>query len=396
MLACPYCSDEVRPDPKNPGKYLCYNCKKRFQADQLVDVPDNDGGYPYDEEDDMGYQGMPAQAPYSPYPQGPADQGMPAYPQGDIQQPQKLPKGKAIASIIFGILSMLTCVIMPISVIFGVFALVLGIISVRKVKKGLGSGKGLGIGGIITGILGIILGAVIGGLMLITVLYVGQEAANGNIVVNENTNTIEFKGDAANMVNESNMNLNDGNYNVIVNGNSANTSNGANANAAQGGNANAGNANAGNANSTNQQPPASAPAQTASVDRGAIAGSLYDNGAFAVSFDGRDRYLVEPDPRGYHVMTARDPNGPSQLYIDVDGVAAASEEAYAQTRQSLGNGSIQSVQLGGRDVPAALYQDQDGFHLAFCKILNGNQLSVDIVAPNEADARAMLAFFTRF
>ena len=389
MLTCPYCSDEVRPDPKNPGKYLCYNCKKRFQADQVVNVPDGND-YLYDEEDDMGYQGMAAQAPYSSYPSG---QGMPAYPQGGPQQPQKLPKGKAIASIIFGILSMLTCVILPVAVVFGLIALILGIIAVRKAKKGLGGGKGLGIGGIITGILGIILGALVGGLMLMTVLYMAGEVENGNIVINENNNTVEFHGDAANLANEANLNSNE---NIIIEGQNQNDN--ANDNA----NANAANANSAGSNAAQQSGNSNANASSSgssaapALDKGAIAGSLYDNGGFAVTFDGKDKYVVEPDPKGYNVMIARDAGSPTALYLSVDSIAAASEDAYLQSRQGLNGGTIQTINIAGRDVPTVGYQDQNGYNLAFCKIVDGNQLSVDITAPSEADAKAIASFFTRF
>lgn len=39
MPKCPYCSSQVKPDPKNPGKYLCYTCRKRFP--ESVVVPDD-------------------------------------------------------------------------------------------------------------------------------------------------------------------------------------------------------------------------------------------------------------------------------------------------------------------------------------------------------------------
>lgn len=42
MPRCPYCNSELKPDERNPGKYLCYTCRKRFPAS--VVVPDDDQG----------------------------------------------------------------------------------------------------------------------------------------------------------------------------------------------------------------------------------------------------------------------------------------------------------------------------------------------------------------
>ena len=39
MPKCPYCSSQVKPDPKNQGKYLCYTCRKRFP--ESVVIPDD-------------------------------------------------------------------------------------------------------------------------------------------------------------------------------------------------------------------------------------------------------------------------------------------------------------------------------------------------------------------
>ena len=73
-------------------------------------------------------------------------QGMPMYPNGYMQQPQG-GKGMAIASMIFGILAMITCCFPIAPLLFSVLALILGIVSIVK-KKG---GKGMAIAGIVCG-----------------------------------------------------------------------------------------------------------------------------------------------------------------------------------------------------------------------------------------------------
>lgn len=73
-------------------------------------------------------------------------------------------KGQSIASLIFGILSLLSVLIAPIAIIEGIIAIILGILGRKK------GGKGLAIGGIVTGVLGLIGGIIWGALMLIGVM----------------------------------------------------------------------------------------------------------------------------------------------------------------------------------------------------------------------------------
>ena len=73
MPKCPNCgSTNLRPDPKNPGKVLCYGCRKRIPETALV--PDDE----------------PVQAP-TPTP-APAQQPQPRPQEPQFQQPQPQPQ----------------------------------------------------------------------------------------------------------------------------------------------------------------------------------------------------------------------------------------------------------------------------------------------------------------
>ena len=62
--------------------------------------------------------------------------------------PTKLPAGMAIASLVMGIVSILGALPLSfITIVVALVGLILGIIALRKVRKGTGGGKGMAIGG---------------------------------------------------------------------------------------------------------------------------------------------------------------------------------------------------------------------------------------------------------
>ena len=100
----------------------------------------------------MPGQGMPMNGGPMPGPGMPMNgggmsgPGMPMYQNGYVQQPQGGP-GMAIASMIFGILGMITCCFPIVPLVCSVLALILGIVSLVKKR----AGKGMAIAGIVCG-----------------------------------------------------------------------------------------------------------------------------------------------------------------------------------------------------------------------------------------------------
>ena len=93
----------------------------------------------------------------------PAPQQAPAYNmQGGYPGYQpKLSSGLAIASLVCGILGVLTGIFIFRGLSLGLAGIVLGIVALVKVKNGTASGKGMAIGGIVTGALGMIVAVVV-------------------------------------------------------------------------------------------------------------------------------------------------------------------------------------------------------------------------------------------
>lgn len=170
-MNCPNCNQPLQDDPNNPGKVLCYSCRKRFDKSKVEAY--------WSAQQPM--QAAPAPAMQQPAPQAPTQPQTPTYgaaptpaynpnaPMYGAAPVQKLPKGMAIAALVLGILAVLNCwipMVNVIAIIFGIVALILGIIGMGKAKKGLAGGKGLALGGVITGALGIVFS------IAITVLFV--------------------------------------------------------------------------------------------------------------------------------------------------------------------------------------------------------------------------------
>jgi hypothetical protein len=104
---------------------------------------------------------------YPPQPGYGAPGGYP--PPGGYAPPvAKQSNGMAIAALVCGILTIVTC-LFPL----GLVAAILGFIGLSKAKNLNGSGRGLAIGGIITGIIGLISGAV-----LVFAVFLAADAVN--------------------------------------------------------------------------------------------------------------------------------------------------------------------------------------------------------------------------
>ena len=120
----------------------------------------------------------------------PSPQQAPAYNmQGGYPGYQPKPgSGLAIASLVCGILGVLTGIFIFSGLSLGLAGIVLGIVALVKVKNGTASGKGMAIGGIVTGALGMIVAVVVLVLGMIGLSMLGDCAeqavqdSNGNYV----------------------------------------------------------------------------------------------------------------------------------------------------------------------------------------------------------------------
>lgn len=94
-----------------------------------------------------GYGQQPGQYP-------PPGYGQPYGQQGGPQGPQK--NGLGIAALVLGILSLFSWFFL-IGGLFGLIAIILGIIALGRVKRGEANNKGMSLAGIVTGALGLLL-----------------------------------------------------------------------------------------------------------------------------------------------------------------------------------------------------------------------------------------------
>jgi uncharacterized membrane protein HdeD (DUF308 family) len=91
-------------------------------------------------------------------------------------RPQPLPAGLAIASLILGILSILSFCVSPLAVALGIIAVILGVIALSQVKSGRAGGSGMAKGGLICGSLGIAIGIIVTSLLYFGGSYVNKHA----------------------------------------------------------------------------------------------------------------------------------------------------------------------------------------------------------------------------
>ena len=84
---------------------------------------------------------------------------MSAAPYGTNVPGRSLPKGLAVASLVLGILGLLTAFFG--GGLLGLVAVILGVLALGKIKRGEADGRGLALGGIITGALAILITIVV-------------------------------------------------------------------------------------------------------------------------------------------------------------------------------------------------------------------------------------------
>lgn len=207
-LRCPSCNGELVSDEKNPGKVLCYECKKRFDEEQVRDHWESEGkgGSPEDEgtsyresvtevisdapEADAASaaeESAPASVSAATSKPAPAPTPAPASkPRKPASKPRasktqadpSLPKGLAITSLVLGIVALLGSFVAffnVITAILGAVGIVVGVISLGRIKAQQATGRGLTLAGIVTAAIGIILSIAITVFSTLIVADVIQE-----------------------------------------------------------------------------------------------------------------------------------------------------------------------------------------------------------------------------
>ena len=80
-----------------------------------------------------------------------------SYPSYDAPaQTRPLGSGMAIAALVLGILALLTFWTVVGGILLGLIAIVLGVIALRRVRRGIAAGRGMAIAGVILGTLGLL------------------------------------------------------------------------------------------------------------------------------------------------------------------------------------------------------------------------------------------------
>jgi hypothetical protein len=83
------------------------------------------------------------------------------------------PAGMAIAALVLGIAALVLCWTAIGGLLLGLLAVVLGIVALRRARRGVAGGQGRAIAGLVTGALGLVLGA------LFLVVYIGLFTSSG-------------------------------------------------------------------------------------------------------------------------------------------------------------------------------------------------------------------------
>ncbi|UQZ37025.1 hypothetical protein C2I18_27915 [Paenibacillus sp. PK3_47] len=85
--------------------------------------------------------------------------------------------GKSVASLVLGILSIVTPYI---GLLFGIIAIILSAFSLREIRNRYEQGKGLAIAGLVCGIIGTVIYAVILLLLMLTIVFFNNIDTNFN------------------------------------------------------------------------------------------------------------------------------------------------------------------------------------------------------------------------
>ncbi|WP_227979027.1 DUF4190 domain-containing protein [Nocardia spumae] len=145
-------------NPQQPGEY----------PQQPGEYPGRSGEYPQQPAYPQQPEPYPRQQePYprqqEPYPGGyppPPPSGYPGPPgQGAWEEPKS--KGLAITALVLGIIALLSCWTVLGGILFGLLALIFGIIATVKSRRGTAGGGGMAIAGLVLGLLGLIAAIVI-------------------------------------------------------------------------------------------------------------------------------------------------------------------------------------------------------------------------------------------
>ncbi|MCY0930569.1 DUF4190 domain-containing protein [Streptomyces sp. H27-H1] len=125
-------------------------------------------GYPA-QPDPAGY-GYPAPpaAPQAPYGGYPAYQGYPGYP-GNGGYPPHAPKsnGFGVTALVLGIIAVVSCYL---GLLFGVPAVIFGVLARGKAKRGEADNEGMALAGIITGAVGIVISCLFIAIAIVAVM----------------------------------------------------------------------------------------------------------------------------------------------------------------------------------------------------------------------------------
>ncbi|MFF4212636.1 DUF4190 domain-containing protein [Streptomyces sp. NPDC001796] len=125
--------------------------------------PEGPGQVPYGYPPYSGYSGYGA--PYGSRGAGYGWPGMPLPPSN----------GMGIASLVLGVISLVLFCLWPVAMIVGVLAVVFGIITRRKVRRGEATNGGMALAGVICGAIGLVLSAV----LLIVLLAIPDDSSDG-------------------------------------------------------------------------------------------------------------------------------------------------------------------------------------------------------------------------
>ena len=126
---CPHCNNRLVPDPSNENKLLCYECKKRYDFEQIKHLSSPNINHTQHSED-----------------------------------PRQLPIGFSIISFIIGIVGLIGMLVPFINIAFiiiSIIGIILGIVNVKRTKRKAARGKGLSIAGIVMNSIVIIVSLVI-------------------------------------------------------------------------------------------------------------------------------------------------------------------------------------------------------------------------------------------
>ncbi|MEV0294246.1 DUF4190 domain-containing protein [Nocardia sp. NPDC050710] len=95
------------------------------------------------------------------YPPPPPGQYPPPPSGGQYWQESPKGKGMAVTALVLGILAVLGLLVVVGGFLFGIFAVIFGIIALVKVRRGTGGGTGMAVTGLILGVLALIAATVI-------------------------------------------------------------------------------------------------------------------------------------------------------------------------------------------------------------------------------------------